>query len=79
MTNEQIFKSILPQENFMTTAIIEYIKNKQYVCELARCSFLDGTIYGVTVVNIETRKHEIDLGKPCQTLQEATDYIASLN
>lgn len=71
------------QKNFMTPTQIDFgfARKGQLAYELSRgkAIFGKGYIYGVSVVTVETRKPDYELGKGgFETIEEAKEYIKSL-
>lgn len=68
MTNEQIFKSVVGGNNFMTPNIECYYGNSEYVCELSYGSGMGLYMFGCTFVNKKTMERETELDTSfCET------------
>lgn len=84
---ERIFKSVLPNKNFMTPCVVGYFKKGNYIIELSTDSvpFCGLHSYGVTVVDTDTMSHCVDLSESFSNKnenvakREAMEYIESFD
>lgn len=68
MTNEQIFKSVVGGNNFMSPNVEGYYGNSEYVCELSYGSGMGLYVFGCTFVNKRTMEREMELDTSfCET------------
>lgn len=78
-TDGEEFRAIVKGENFITPKILDYYVTGDYLCELSQGTDFDGNkVFGVTVANAETGKHEHGLSKLWETKKKAIAYIAVL-
>lgn len=78
-TSGQIFRSLVPNKNFMTPNVIEYITVRDYEVELSSGNGIGGTpIFGVTVVNRVTRERCLELDDSFEDIKTARLYINEL-
>lgn len=78
-TSGQTFRRVLPNKNFMTPNVIEYITVRDYEVELSSGNGIGGTpIFGVTVVNRFTLEHCRDLCDTFDNIKSARLYINEL-
>jgi len=76
---KEIFQSVTPSKNVMTPHIMGFLRRGDYVIELSRGKgIFTPFMYGVTVVNLLTKKQGYDLSACFDTEQEARDYINTL-
>ena len=57
---EEIFRSVIPNENGFMSNVVKYIRKGKYVCEIC-IGYFHGFIAAVTVVDTETMTHRHDL------------------
>ena len=78
-TSGQTFRRVLPNKNFMTPNVIEYITVRDYEVELSSGNGIGGTpIFGVTVVNRVTLERCLDLDNSFDNIKTAKLYINEL-
>lgn len=78
-TSGQIFRSLVPNKNFMTPSVIEYVTVRDYEVELSQGNGIGGTpLFGVTVVNRVTRERCLDLDNSFDNIKSARLYINEL-
>ncbi len=80
ITPKEEFKAILKGGNFVTPHAIEFIKDGDYISEVATGEFMGDKIYGVTVLNTVTKSIDHNLSK-CEflNLDDAVAYANSLS
>lgn len=83
MTNSQIkqlFKEVFNgNKNIITPNVLKYGTRGLFAFEISYGDGFDGeTIYGVTLINKETRKHNHELSRSFNTRGEVTDYLADV-
>lgn len=79
VSDGKYFKHVVKGANFMTPKLNGYFLSGDYECELTHGRGIDGElIYGVTVVNAETMKHEHGLSKMFHRRKDALNYIKAI-
>lgn len=80
--NDQLsteFSAVVKGKNFMTPHVVGFWASGDYVIELSKGnSFGGGRIYGVTVVNRETKERELELDQSFNSLAQAKAYMRSI-
>lgn len=76
---DRIFRSVLPNKNFMTPNLEGYYDNEKYVIELSSGTDWDGDKhYGVTVVDAIEKKHIRNLSNCFSSKDDAMNHINEL-
>lgn len=79
ITSGSTFRKVLPNKNFMTPNVIQYITVRDYEVELSSGNGVGGTPqFGVTVVNRVTLEHCRELCEVFDNIKSAKLYINEL-
>lgn len=74
-----LFSDVVKGKNVMTPDVIRYVHTPHLVIELSTGRGLDGDdLYGVTVVNKDTKQRELELDDVFHSREFAEAYIAGL-
>ncbi len=78
-TIEKIFKEKFNSNNPLTPTVISYTQNEKYFFELSTGTGIKGeAVFGVTVIEIDRKKHRHDLSEMFFSQKEAQKYIKNL-
>lgn len=86
MNSEELgkrFREVVKGVNFVTSKIVDYIQQGNFVCELSYDFNYSGAlfkhhIYGVTVVDMDKKERRTDLGKVFDDDKQSVAYNTAL-